>query len=180
MSRYCHFDDPPGVFVSKGHNVLAIANGFIARADAAVRPVTHMQLQKLCYMSHGFTLALLDEPLIWNDVEAWDFGPVYPDLYDALKKYGISPIDELIHKNNWASLGGIKGSVVLEEIESRETRIVDTIWKDYGGFSGFQLSALTHKEGTPWSKVYRPGTKHLTISNSMIKEYFVELISARK
>lgn len=161
--------------MSSGHSVLAVANEFISRGDVAKNPPTQMQLQKLCYLAHGFCLALLGSPLTKEEIQAWNYGPVYPDLYDSLKKYGTSPVLDLIHRNNWAVMDSVKGEVVQEDLEVRETRLVDKVWETYGSFDGFQLSALTHKEGTPWSKVYRPGRKHLVIPNELIKEYFVGL-----
>lgn len=164
--------------MTRGHSVLGIANQFLIRGLSDDQALTPMQLQKLCYMAHGFTLALLDKPLTSDTIEAWGFGPVYPDLYDALKGYGSKTVDGLVHENNWASADHIRGSVVKVDLTKKEREIIETVWEDYGHFEGFQLSALTHEPDTPWAKVYKPGKKHIVIPDELIKEYFVELTAA--
>ena len=54
------------------HNALAIMNEFVERA----RPVNlpQMKFQKLVYMAHGWNLAINNDPLVSNRIEAWDGG----------------------------------------------------------------------------------------------------------
>lgn len=157
---------------------LAIANEFLERAIAGERPITAMHLQKFCYLSHGFTLALLDHALTSDKPEAWDYGPVYPALYDALKGYGASAVSSLIHANNWASDPRVRGDVIRASLADDEVELINTVWRDYGSFHAFQLSALTHEDDSPWARTYRPGAKHLKIPDEAIKEYFVGLTAA--
>ena len=53
---------------NQGHEPVAIANYFI---DLSSKGLTLMQLLKLSYISHGFTLAFLDKPLADEYAEAW-------------------------------------------------------------------------------------------------------------
>jgi uncharacterized phage-associated protein len=160
------------------HNVLAVANEFIERASNECRALTPMQLQKLCYFAHGYNLALFGQALTKDEIEAWDWGPVYPDLYDALKKFGAGSIPGPIHQNNWASLDHIKGGVVREKMTDVETALIDRVWDVYGHMEAFKLSAITHEDGSAWQRVYKPGKKHIKIPNELIKEQFVELTDA--
>ncbi|WP_167498747.1 Panacea domain-containing protein [Mesorhizobium sp. M2D.F.Ca.ET.223.01.1.1] len=102
-------------------------------------------------------------------------GPVFPELYDATKKYGSGPVTEYICENNWASMPHIRGDVVEADLTKNENLLVDKVWEEYGHFEGFQLSALTHEDGSPWEEVYVPGVKNIPIPDSLIKQYFVEL-----
>jgi uncharacterized phage-associated protein len=52
------------------HSPLAIANEFILRAEHAGKQLTHMQLQKLVYLAHGWGLAVTGDPLIEDEFEA--------------------------------------------------------------------------------------------------------------
>lgn len=78
------------------YSSLAIANEFLIRAHKQGISLNQMQLQKLVYIAHGANLAINGEPLIEDGIEAWDYGTVIRRLRDALKKHGVSSIDQLI------------------------------------------------------------------------------------
>ena len=157
---------------------LGIANRFLERGIPAGRDFTPMHLQKFCYMAHGYCLALLDDPLIGEAVEAWDYGPVYPELYNALRRYGSRPVPELIHENNWANANHIRGDVVRDEITTEEEEIITDVYEVYGDLNAIQLSNWTHEEGSPWFATYQAGRRGLRISNRVIRDYFRELTQA--
>jgi uncharacterized phage-associated protein len=117
----------------------AVANKFLQLANESGKPLTNMQLQKLVFIAHGFTLAILDRPLYHKDTHAWQFGPVIPNLYKALQKYGNGFVKDSIETDD-----------SLDE-DSPEMGIIKAVWKSYGHMTGAQLSSLTHKPGTPWS-----------------------------
>ena len=73
---------------------VAIANEFLRRAGKA--GLTQMQIQKLVYFAHGWNLALSNEPLTTDSPQAWNYGPVYSDLYDHTKYFGRGQIDRPI------------------------------------------------------------------------------------
>lgn len=68
----------------------AVANRFIEIAANASVPLTNMQLQKLVYITNGYSLALNSCPMYFDETHAWQFGPVIPRLYKPLRKYGNS------------------------------------------------------------------------------------------
>jgi uncharacterized phage-associated protein len=143
-----------------GHST-EIANEFLKRADHAGRSLTQMQLQKLVYLAHGISLAVLDRPLVIDQVEAWDYGPVYREMYKELRQYGADPVRASIK----TPVEG--GGLVADEIAS-----IDYVWRTFGDFPAFKLSALTHLPDTPWSKVYSELGASAPIPNSAIKDYF--------
>jgi len=67
---------------------MAVANWFIDH----VRNLTPLKLQKLIYYAHGWHLALRDQPLIDELIEAWEYGPVVPNVYHEFKEFGNQPI----------------------------------------------------------------------------------------
>lgn len=148
------------------HDSKAVANVFykLARKDGGW--LTNMQMQKLVYIAHGYHLGLLGDPLFRETVYAWQFGPVIPPLYDALKVYGADRVKKRLET-----------STRPIEIDSSEWKVVEVVWAGYGGFTGPELSAMTHKDGSPWQQVWQPGKK-LPIPNETIEVYYRELIHA--
>ncbi|MCH9780371.1 MAG: SocA family protein [Alphaproteobacteria bacterium] len=56
--------------------------------------VTNLRLQKMLYLGHMWYWGRHDAPLVEDNFEAWDYGPVLPELYHKLKIYGASIIRE--------------------------------------------------------------------------------------
>ena len=74
------------------HDARNVANSLISLAHDAPRKITPMQAMKLVYFCHAWMLALLHKPLIEQPVEAWRYGPVVPEVYRSLRRYGGEPI----------------------------------------------------------------------------------------
>jgi uncharacterized phage-associated protein len=157
------------------HNVLAVANRFLNFGERDHIPLTAMHLQKLCYLAHGFCLAFLKERLIDELPQAWAYGPVYPRLYDALKKYGSGQVTELIRENNWATSPSARGNVVWDHFEPAEVSIIEQVHSNYSSYPAFKLSALTHEHGAPWAKTFNSEEKNATIPEDLMENYFREL-----
>lgn len=159
------------------YSTLAIANEFLKRARREGRSLTHMQLQKLVYLSHGWSLAVHGRELVEDDVEAWEFGPVIRKLYDALKRYGSNNIDHLIKWGDDISFESDDNIIAEVKIDPEDVQIIDKVWETYGKFHAYQLSALTHANGSPWSKTYKPHENRV-IDDNNIWDYFAELADA--
>ena len=71
-----------------GHDGRAIANYMLQFAMGRDIPLTNLQLQKIIFFAHGTYLTQFNSPLVINRFEAWEHGPVIPELYHALKQYG--------------------------------------------------------------------------------------------
>ena len=126
-----------------------------------------MKLLKLVYIAHGWHLGLLKTPLINEPAQAWKYGPVIPSLYRYYKTYGNGHIPvEACHPEHSAPADSVLG-------------LLERVWAVYSKFSGVQLSTLTHAEGTPWSKTYRPASRNVEISDSVIQEHYEEKVRAQ-
>lgn len=110
-----------------------------------------MQVLKLAYLSHGYTLAIKDRPLFVENIEAWKYGPVIPALYEALRVYGGAPIPRLFTCNT--SVTSPELDKRMKELEAKfepdNLSIVKETVEAYGNFKAFELSYITHKEGSP-------------------------------
>lgn len=74
------------------YDVLTVADAILKIAKSKGVSLTPMQLMKLVYIAHGWSLGLRGIDLFRNRIEAWQYGPVMPDLYHATKQFGRNPI----------------------------------------------------------------------------------------
>ena len=166
-----------------GYPSTAIANNFIERSN---KTLTQMQIQKLVYIAHGWKLALYDDVLTSDNPKAWQYGPVYTKLRKALARYGSDPVKCKIRNRDFSISHSSRyendNEIYDEErdVEANLTQddeaLVAKIYETYGKFHAFQLSALTHQEGTPWDSVYDGGKGiYQPIPPNIIKEHFIGL-----
>lgn len=161
----------------------AIANEFIRRASKDGKSFTQMQLQKLVYIANGWNLAINGKPLTYDEPEAWEYGPVYKELRRALRPYGREQVSREINNEDFipGSFADDPSTPAVATLTDDERAVVDRVYRDYGKFHAFQLSALTHREGTPWSKVYAGGAgKYDEIPAQMIRDHFVDLARSHR
>lgn len=152
------------------NNAHAIANYFIEKAIQENKPIDQMKVQKLVYFAHGWHLAMTDQPLLTEAIEAWRFGPVIPSLYHALKYSGNKNITKLVKLHD---------GELIQRIESNQTELrlfLDKVWSLYSEFSGIELSNMTHENGTPWARVAHEFKHHIPLNkildNELIREFF--------
>ncbi|GHV41727.1 hypothetical protein FACS1894187_23660 [Synergistales bacterium] len=122
--------------------------------------ISPMKLQKLLYYCQGYALAILDEPLFRDSIEAWGYGPVIDSVYQEYKKY--------------------KGEYIPVPCPSSEERIGETAEKiarlvmyDKGRYSPLTLSNMTHQEA-PWKGVFVP-RENRCLSLDTMREFFSSL-----
>ncbi len=129
-----------------------------------------MWLQKLTYMAHGWNLAINQEPLISQDPEAWDNGPVFRAIWDHIKQYGYGrEHSELIDPGAQAPFRA--------DLTASERQVIEHVWLKYRHLGARELSDLTHQPGTPWSNAYLRA-RNATLSNTEIREHFSALAQA--
>ncbi|EPM9361275.1 Panacea domain-containing protein [Enterobacter ludwigii] len=146
------------------YNPICIVNEFIDRARKNGDNLTHMQVQKLLYIAHGYSLAFLEEPLLEEPVCAWRYGPVIPSVYYALRHNRSNPIAER----------AVSTALKPEVVNAKTASLLDSIYETYGKLSGVALSEFTHRAGTPWSQAM--DKRENIISDASIKDYYRRLV----
>lgn len=147
------------------HKATTIANAFYDLAQGEGKVLTHMQLQKLVFIAHGFYIAVTGDPLIEEAVKAWQWGPVIPPLYNKLKHYGGGAIATRIPNVPELPKG------------SREFQLVRAVWDGYKHFTAAQLSGITHNPGTPWTVTWA-AHPFGEIPNDLIADHYKQLLAA--
>lgn len=154
------------------HEAIIVADYLLAHSDV---PLTSLHLNKITYVCHAWCLAGLDKPLIYENVEAWKFGPVIASLYHALKRYGREPISKLISSDVYLTNRSqleIEKIKLKEKFVSEELEIIDTVLKTYKNYSGAELIQITHEKDAPWDSTFNKKVLNLVISNEKIKTHF--------
>lgn len=152
---------------------LAVANSVIEEARREGKSLTIMQLLKLVYIAHGWSLALLGEPLVNEEPEAWQHGPVFPSIYRAFRRFGSGPISEMASTPF--------GPLAAANLSDQQRSVIQSVVRGYGDMHAFALSKMTHQPDTPWARVYRDGAgSSADIPNQVIAEHYRKLARERQ
>lgn len=145
-----------------------VANKFIDLARNDGKQLDPMQILKLVYLAHGWTLGYTGEPLIEDKIEAWMYGPVVPALYEAVKGSRGAPIPDFL-------------PAPVESPTAEQQDIIKRVYNTYKELNGIQLSNLTHQPDTPWDKIYNKGAGDWAeIPNSVIQDFYKKRVDAGK
>ncbi|MCY4491114.1 MAG: DUF4065 domain-containing protein [Thaumarchaeota archaeon] len=148
---------------------LIIADYILGTSD---KQLTHMQINRLAYISHGFTLALENEPLFSDGVQAWKYGPIIPSIYHVLKRYRDSPVPALGYCGTLLENAKERLNFINSVIPDNHKSVIKEVLSVYGGFSGLGLSTITHEKGSPWEQCYDPNWFSISIPDDITKEYY--------
>ncbi len=152
------------------HDARAVANVMIEKGKKDGNPLTPLQIIKLTYLCQAWMLAMFDREMFRQEIQAWEHGPVIPDVYHSVKRYGAKPVKRRI------------GYVSPENFDNEEMHILNEVYDAYGHWTGFQLSAHTHQPGTPWYETKRkqPLGRSEVIPRDVIQEHYVRKLDASR
>ena len=122
---------------------LDVARYFIFRAyeDGRESLMTNMKVQKLLYYTQSLYLALFDEPLFDDEIQAWRYGPVCPPAYRFYSDFEARQLP-------------VPRKEELTRISEEVQNLLREVWEYFGEHDAYYLSGLTHLE-FPWKKARR-------------------------
>jgi uncharacterized phage-associated protein len=137
----------------------------ISSSDAAKKicelgdwKITNLKLQKILYLIHLVSLGRRGVPLINEYFEAWDFGPVEPELYHAVKFFGSDFIKLVPRSKNL--------------IDKESSDLIEEVFEVLKNKTATQLVQLTHRKNGAWYKAYSINKKGIKINNNdILNEY---------
>lgn len=153
-----------------------VADYFLTHQEGAAEPITNKRLQKLVYLAHGTTLALLHRSLwdtdeIGTRVTAYKEGPVVPDLWRTYRQHRFHTLP-------------VPTNVDLSGIDPIARAILDAVLHKYRSLTTAELTNLTHADG-PWVKAWARAQEAVTsgykplgydvIPDAEIKNYFARI-----
>ncbi|AID83500.1 MULTISPECIES: Panacea domain-containing protein [Pseudomonas] len=140
-----------------------VAKFFLAQSnEEAGDLVSNLKLQKLVYYAQGFHLAVYDEPLFTDSIEAWTHGPVVPNVYHHYKQFGSGSIPAPIDFN-------------LEAFSPEQVELLNEVQQIYGQYSAWRLREMTHEEA-PWRNNYQAGAMSREIPADDMRQFFKTLV----
>ncbi|NEP14829.1 MAG: DUF4065 domain-containing protein [Symploca sp. SIO2C1] len=119
---------------------LDAARYFIVKAynQGMEAEMTNMKVQKLLYYSQSLHLALYDEPLFEEEIQAWRYGPVCPRAYRYYSEFEAEQLP-------------VPDQKLLLQIPHDQKTLLEEVWEYFGGYHAYLLSDMTHVE-FPWKK----------------------------
>lgn len=124
--------------------------------------ISNMKLQKLVYYTQGLHLALYDQPLFLDEVEAWTHGPVVPAVYEEFKKFGNSSIPT---PHSTAPLS------------DTEAKLIEEVYEEFGQYSAWKLRNMTHAE-QPYLEAQKSSSR--VISKQSMRNFFKNYLTMEK
>lgn len=137
------------------YSALDVAKYVINHEISQGRSVTNLRLQKLLYFVQAKVLMETDNPCFEDEMQAWEYGPVVPVVYQAYAKYRNFAIEE--QKN------------VIDIAQDIKNYIQD-ILNYFANTQTFELVQITHGQ-KPWIEARAKGNRQ-PISIDTIREYF--------
>jgi uncharacterized phage-associated protein len=151
----------------------AVANLLLKEARSRGQRITNLKLQKLLFLCHAFYLVDTGRPLVRGSFEAWQYGPVHREVYDAFKSFGAAPITA--DAERFDPVTGTRQPIALPA----DRPLLDAVQKViqfYGSKSPSELVKLTHAENGPWDYVVNAARTSanmaLKINDTVIAERF--------
>lgn len=143
----------------KMYKALSVARYIIERCHLQEKTISNLKLQKILYFVQAEFLVSRNQPCFAEKIEAWDFGPVVPIVYQKYKIFGSANIPVVGHR-------------ITVIIPHADRILIDEIVDECAKYSASTLVDITHHQ-TPWIRAHNEGYNSV-ISNESIKEYFTE------
>ena len=138
---------------------LDVARYIIARCNQQGQTISNLKLQKILYFVQAEFLVSKDKECFIENIEAWDFGPVVPEVYHRYKVYGGTNIP-VLNDDDFCPFNKF------------DKKIADEIIDECSKYSASALVDITHRQ-SPWVTAYhRPGSR--IIQNESIKSFFMK------
>ncbi len=115
--------------------------------------LSNLKLQKLLYYCQAFFYTITNRRLFNEEIQAWQYGPVVPEVYSQFKSFGSNGIQ---------NQGELDFSLQKDEVE-----IIDEVFDYFNQFSAIKLMEMTHSEPT-WKET----PINAVISLDKMKSYF--------
>ena len=120
--------------------------------------ISNLKLQKILYFVQAEFLVNTGKPCFSEEIEAWDFGPVVPEVYHEFKIFGSADIPRAVCMN------------ADELILKKDRKIINEMVDQCAHYTASALVEITHNQD-PWVKAYEKYCNNV-IEKEDIQQYF--------
>lgn len=136
------------------YTALDVAKYVIDKCTAENHPISNLQLQKILYFLQKKYLIDNGRVLFHDDIQAWQFGPVVPEVYYQYCGFGSMPIT----------------MKYVIDMDNSDKDQINTIVEEKRYKNPWDLVEETHSEGKAWASIYRNGLgNHMIIPTDLIR-----------
>lgn len=125
--------------------------------------LSNLEMQKICYISEMIFLGRTAAPLIFEDWQAWNYGPVQPDLYHKVKVFGNGHVKDIFHAHPLNP-------------GTPEYDALKYAFSSMRAMTPGQMVSVTHRPNGAWAKHYKSSAKGVRIPKHDIADEYKKLI----
>ena len=156
----------------QGYDVRGVANFVLDLAEGEQLALSNLSINKVVFFLHAYFLVQFGRPLVSAKVEAWNYGPVFRELYREFKSFDDQPITGRAYR-----LSPEHGNREICEysFSQDERSFLQELAQRYIRLSPRALVAMSHEGGGPWDQVWNhvtPANASMRISNEIIKSWY--------
>ena len=142
------------------NSALDVSKYIICLAQRNGDIITNLKLQKLLYYAQAWYLVNNNNSKLFeDDIEAWQYGPVVPKVYNEFKSFGRKPIilDCDLERD-------------FPDLSEDDKHYLNEFCEAFFRFSATELVAMTHQE-KPWIEAINNGVHSIINTDTMYKFY---------
>lgn len=141
-------------------------------ANEIDKPMSNLKLQKVLYFVQGYYLQMNGYPFFLDEIEAWPYRPVVPNVYEQFQRFGSSFIPYTFEYSEFDYLSWDETIYHFDstEIQQDDLDFLKAVVEKLNKYSASDLVTITHNQD-PWRQAIHKG-KCTVISKESIKDYF--------
>ncbi|ALQ36894.1 Panacea domain-containing protein [Fusobacterium hwasookii] len=127
------------------YDALDIAKYIIRWCDKNNLRITNLQLQKILFFIQKESIKRRGYGIFSNRIEAWQYGPVIPDVFYKFAGFGAMKI--VLYEDY---VNGFSKTSYDDEIDNNSKEIIENILKEYIHISPWDLVEKSHVPNGAW------------------------------
>lgn len=154
------------------YKAISVAKYIINYSNSIDSPISNLKLQKLLYYVQAAFLVEEGKKCFCDEIVAWAFGPVVPDVYQVYRVYGRNSIPNQADEKE-AFLDFSKMKIIYKNVQGineHDMPIIRRVVNSYSNIKNpYELVKKTHDE-SPWEST----EINQEISCDKIKQFYSE------